>query len=229
MTHAHVAAQLDEVRAAVADACRAAGRDPVEVTLVAVSKGHPPEAIRAAYAAGQRDFGESYVLELRDKLDVLADLPDLRWHFIGHLQRNKMKLVAGRVGLIHAIADESGARALDAAAAAASSPQPILLQVNVGADPAKFGCTADALPALVATVEGLSHLALRGLMTIPPLDIDPAPLFGQLAALGRSLPGTCWLSMGMSDDFPAAIAAGATHVRIGTAIFGARETRSWRA
>lgn len=220
--------RLRAVRAAIDDACASAGRPTASVHLVAVSKGHPAEALRAAYAAGQRDFGESYVGEFLEKREALADLSELRWHFIGHLQRNKMRKVVGQADLIHAIADARGVEALDAAAARAGLRQPCLLQVNVGADPAKFGCTPDDLDALLEAARACAHVEVRGLMTIPPLERDPAPLFTSLAALAPRIGPQPVLSMGMSDDFPAAIAAGATHVRVGTAIFGVRRAPAAR-
>lgn len=220
--------RLRAVRAEIDAACAAAGRPAADVHLVAVSKGHPAAALRAAYEAGQRDFGESYVGEFLEKREALTDLSELRWHFIGHLQRNKMRKVVGQADLIHAIADARGLQALDAAAARAGLRQPCLLQVNVGADPAKFGCAPEDLDPLLDVARACTHVEVRGLMTIPPLDIEPSPLFAALAALAPQIGPQSVLSMGMSDDFPAAIAAGATHVRVGTAIFGARRAAAAR-
>jgi PLP dependent protein len=215
------------IRARVDAACERAGRSPSDVTIVAVSKFHPASAIREAAAAGARDFGENYAQELAAKqaeLTDVGDAGDLRWHFIGRLQRNKAKLVAGRVALVHAVdtaelAAELGKRA--------GAPQAMLIAVNVANEASKGGVAVDAAPALAAAIAQLPNAQLAGLMTMPPPDVDPEPLFAALAALrariadqlGAALPV---LSMGMSGDFETAIACGATHVRIGTAIFGER-------
>ena len=211
------------IRARVDAACERAGRSPDDVTIVAVSKFHPISAIREAIAAGARDFGENYAQELAAKQHELDD--DTRWHFIGRLQRNKAKLVAGKVALVHAVdsielAAELGKRAGD-------HVQAVLLAVNLANEATKGGVTADTAPALANAIAAESNVALAGLMTMPPAELDPRPLFDQLRdlrdriadALGAALPV---LSMGMSGDFETAIACGATHVRIGTAIFGER-------
>ncbi len=227
-----IVARLRAVRAEIARAARDAGRDPGSVTLVAVSKGHGPDAVRAAYADGQRIFGESYARELEAKATALADLPDLQWHFIGHLQRNKMAIVAPHAAVVHSLDSQRGIDAF-ARSVAALGPdvrRDVLIQVNVGDDPAKSGCQAAELPALIDRVLAAPQLRWRGLMTLPPLDVDPAPIFASLAALRdreRARVGAAagigeGLSMGMSDDAAAAIAAGATWVRVGTAIFGPR-------
>ena len=210
------------VRARVAEACERAGRSPDEVTIVAVSKTHPASAVRAAAAAGATDFGENYAQELAGKR---GELPDLRWHFIGRLQRNKAKLVAGQVALVHAVdsrelAEELGKRA-------GGAVQPILLAVNAAGEATKGGVDVAAAPELARAIAGVAGVRLDGLMTMPPPDADPRPYFEALRALkarledelGAALPV---LSMGMSGDFEQAIAYGATHVRIGTAIFGER-------
>jgi pyridoxal phosphate enzyme (YggS family) len=219
-----VAGRLAAVRARIDAAARAAGRDPSSVTLVAVSKTQPAEAIRAAYAAGQRDFGENYAQELVAKHAALADLDGLRWHFIGALQRNKAKDVAPRAHVIEAVDRLELARELDKRAAAAGRTLEVLLEVNVGGEASKSGAAPADVPALVDAVRALPRLALRGLMTIPPEVDDPAdarPYFAALRALAQEH-GLAELSMGMSHDFEAAIAEGATLVRVGTAIFGAR-------
>jgi pyridoxal phosphate enzyme (YggS family) len=211
------------IRARVDAACERAGRSPDDVTIVAVSKFHPISAIREAIAAGARDFGENYAQELAAKQHELDG--DTRWHFIGRLQRNKAKLVAGKVALVHAVdsielAAELGKRAGD-------HPQAVLLAVNLANEATKGGVTAETAAALANAIAAESNVALAGLMTMPPPELDPRPLFDQLRdlrdriadALGAALPV---LSMGMSGDFETAIACGATHVRIGTAIFGER-------
>jgi pyridoxal phosphate enzyme (YggS family) len=226
-----IAARWQAVSARVAAACERAGRAPTEVTIVAVSKTHPAGAVREAAAAGARDFGENYAQELAGKLAELAPFdatPALRWHFIGRLQRNKAKLVAGKVALVHAV--DSVELAEELARRAGGVPQAVLLAVNLGGEASKGGVTAAAAPAIARGLTGVAGISLDGLMTMPPPVDDPEasrPHFSGLAALrdrlrddlGRALPV---LSMGMSHDFEVAIACGATHVRIGTAIFGSR-------
>jgi hypothetical protein len=195
------------------------------VTIVAVSKTHPAAAVREAAAAGTTDFGENYAQELVAKR---ADAGDVRWHFIGRLQRNKAKLVAGQVALVHAVDSVELAQEL---AKRAATVQPVLLSVNVGGEETKGGVGVDAAIELARGVAGIANVRLDGLMTMPPPSDDPEasrPAFVALRALrdqieqalGAPLPV---LSMGMSGDFEVAIACGATHVRIGTAIFGVRE------
>ncbi len=218
-----IVARLAAVRARIDAACARVGRDPAEVTLVAVSKRHGPAAIREAYAAGQRVFGENYVQELAQKAEALADLADLRLHFIGHLQRNKAKAVRRVAGVVETVDSTRLADALEAARGEAGV-LPVLVQVNVAREPQKAGCDPDALAALVDHVRGLPSLRLEGLMTVPPAADDPEaarPVFRALAALARTH-GLAALSMGMSADLEVAIEEGATMVRVGTAIFGAR-------
>ncbi|HEX7839732.1 MAG TPA: YggS family pyridoxal phosphate-dependent enzyme [Kofleriaceae bacterium] len=226
-----IALRWQQITARVADACVRAGRARADVTIIAVSKTHPADAIRAALAAGATDFGENYAQELAVKVAELAagpSPPAIRWHFIGRLQRNKARLVAGRVALVHAVdtvelAEELGKRA-------GGAVQPILLAVNLGGETTKGGVTAEAAPAVARALAQVDGTSLDGLMTMPPPSDDPEasrPHFLALCALrdrlagelGRPLPV---LSMGMSHDFEVAIACGATHVRIGTAIFGSR-------
>lgn len=216
-----IAENWKEVRERVDAACRAAGRDPCEVTIVAVSKTHPAAAVREAAAAGATDFGENYAQELAAKR---PECPGVRWHFIGRLQRNKAKLVAGQVALVHAVdsvelAAELGKRA--------GGVQPVLLAVNVAGEDTKGGVTEASAPELARAVATTAGVRLDGLMTMPPPDEDPRRHFDALRALrdriARELGPLPVLSMGMSGDFEAAIACGATHVRIGTAIFGTRD------
>jgi PLP dependent protein len=214
-----VAARLASVRTRVRDAALRAGRDPSDVTLVAVSKLHSAAAIREAYAAGQRDFGENYAQELSDKAAELGDLPELRFHFIGHLQRNKAKLVAPRVSVVHTVDSLSLAEAIERRADGASPA--LLIQVNVAGEAQKSGVAPDEVEALRDAIARETSLVVAGLMTIPPAEGDPRPHFEALATLGRRL-GLSELSMGMSDDLEDAIDAGATIVRVGTAIFGPR-------
>lgn len=216
-----LAERLAAVRERIASACARAGREPEDVQLVAVSKRHPPEAIREAYALGQRVFGENYVQEMVDKADALADLEDLRWHFIGHLQRNKAKHVAR----VHALVETVDTPRLAAELAKrAEGTLPVLAQVNVGAEDQKSGCAIEELPALIDAIRSHDALALRGLMTIPPFGRDPEqtrPHFVKLRELAAAH-GLREVSMGMSADLEVAIEEGATIVRVGTAIFGPR-------
>lgn len=223
-----IALRWEATRARVAAACERAGRSPAEVTIVAVSKTHPAEAVRAAAAAGARDFGENYAQELAGKRAACGELADARWHFIGRLQRNKARLVAGQVALVHAV--DSVALAEELARRAQGAVQPILIAVNLAGEATKGGVTAEAAPALAAAVAPLPGVRLDGLMTMPPPGDDPEASRGPFLALralrdrlqqelGLPLPA---LSMGMSGDYELAIACGATHVRIGTAIFGTR-------
>ncbi len=221
---AQIAVRLQEVRQRIAFACARAGREASEVELVAVSKFQPPSAIRAAYAAGQRQFGESYAQELMSKAEALADLGELRFRFIGGLQTNKAKLLVQSRCTIDSLASISAARSLASkVASSAGPPIQVLLQVNVAAEPQKSGVPVADLPALIDTVRTMPALDLRGLMTIPPAD-DPEQArrcFAELRDQARrfQLPT---LSMGMSDDLEIAVEEGSTMVRIGTAIFGAR-------
>ena len=216
----------------IAQACRANGRSPDDVTLVAVSKKHPPEAIRALYEAGQRDFGENYAQELAEKRAALADLTDLRWHFIGALQSNKAKLVVPGCVLVHAVDRLSVAEALSRRAQAAGTTARLLIEVNVGDESSKAGIAPSEVAALISSLNSLPAIDIAGLMCIPPPvadDDDGRIHFAQLRnlrdALRPQFPSLQLLSMGMTDDFEGAVAEGATHVRIGTAIFGPRPTR----
>jgi hypothetical protein len=197
---------------------------PAGVALVAVSKTQPAEAIREAYASGQRDFGENYVQEWREKADALADLPDLRWHFVGSLQTNKVKYLAGRVHAIHAVDREELAREISRRFAQKGAVARVLLEVNTGGEATKGGCPPAAAPALAEAVRALPALELAGLMCIPPPEDDPRPHFQLLRRLRDAL-GLRELSMGMSADWRVAVEEGATLVRIGTAVFGERPPR----
>jgi pyridoxal phosphate enzyme (YggS family) len=202
-----------------------AARLPPGVTLIAVSKTQPAQAIREAYAAGQRHFGENYAQEWREKAEALADLPDLTWHFIGSLQTNKVKYLAGRVGWVHTVDRPELARELSRRCAAAGASVKVLLEVNLGGEAQKGGCAPADAPALAALVRTLPALDLRGLTCIPPPEDDPRPHFKALRALRDQL-GLQDLSMGMSADWPAAVEEGATFIRVGTAIFGERPPRT---
>jgi hypothetical protein len=210
-----VAERLAGVRAAL----------PPSVTLVAVSKTQPAQAIREAYAAGQRDFGENYAQEWREKADALADLADLRWHFIGGLQTNKVKYLAGRVHAIHTVDREELAREISRRFGQKGAVARLFLEVNVGGEATKGGCAPADVPRLAAAVRALPAVELVGLTCIPPPEDDPRPHFRALRALAEGL-GLRELSMGMSADWPIAVAEGTTVVRIGTAIFGERPPKS---
>jgi len=216
-----IATKLRKTRERIALAATNAGRDPDSIRLIAVSKRHPASAIREAYEAGQRDFGENYVQELVEKAALLADLEDLRFHLIGHLQSNKAKLVAG-VGAAVQTVDS-----LKLAAALAKHVTPgatlsIHIQVNVGGEDRKSGCAPEDLPGLIDAIRALPALELAGLMTIPPEGDEPTRrAFRELASLAKTHELTS-LSMGMSSDLEIAVAEGATMVRVGTAIFGSR-------
>jgi len=220
-----VALGLKRVRAELAAALASAGRAPDSARLVAVSKFHPASAIRAAYAEGQRDFGENYVQELEQKAAELADLSDLRWHMIGHLQRNKARAVVPLAALIHTVHSVELARELDKRA---NAPLAVLVEVNVGGEAQKSGCAPEALGELLQALGEAERVRCIGLMCVPPHTEDPSgslPFFERLRALREQHGGTerlPELSMGMSADLPYAIAAGASIVRVGTAIFGER-------
>lgn len=231
-----IAERLQSIRTRIAGAARRHGRDPDEIRLVAVSKTKPVEAIREAYAAGQRDFGENYVQELVDKAHQCADLSEIRWHMVGHLQRNKVRHVAPHVSMIHSadsvrLVREVAARfrAVESPLRAAADPRlPVLVEVNVGGEAQKGGCHPEEIGAILDEVDAHHNLRLAGLMTVPPHTEDPegaVPFFRQLAELRREHGGEerlPELSMGMTHDLDQAIATGATLVRIGTAVFGAR-------
>lgn len=222
--------RLAQVRRRIADACRAGGRDPAAVTLVAVSKFHDARAVAALAACGQTVFGESYVQEALPKM--AAAPAGLTWHFIGHLQRNKAKLAVGRFALIHTLDNLELARLLQKKTGEANLvPQPVCLQVNVTGEAQKSGIATKDLPELAEAVAAMPELDLRGLMVLPPVFDDPdaaRPAFARLhelrdglaVRLGLPLPV---LSMGMSGDLEAAILEGATHVRVGTDLFGPRQ------
>ena len=223
-----IADSLAAVRARIERSARACGRDPSSITLVAVSKTKPAEASREAYAAGQRDFGENYVQELIAKAADLASLTDIRWHVIGHLQRNKAKDVAKLAFAVHTIDTPRLAEELGRRAEANGLVIDALVQVNVGGEAQKSGCEPSELAAVIAAVQSTRGLRLRGLMTVPPHTDDPEgarEYFDQLRTLRDAHGGAAVLpalSMGMTHDLDVAIACGATMVRVGSAIFGER-------
>lgn len=224
-----ISTNLQAVRARIRAAAQACGRRPEEVALVAVSKTWPAAAVREAAAAGQRAFGENYVQEGCTKAEALAEL-GLEWHFIGPLQSNKTRLVASYFDWVHSVDRLKIAERLSAQRDIHRPPLNVCIQVNVSGEASKSGVAPADVAALARAVAGLPRLRLRGLMCIPEPTQDPAVLaarFGVLRALRASLAdeglALDTLSMGMSHDLEAAIAAGATIVRVGTAIFGERQ------
>jgi len=229
---AHDVADFEARIAAVRERIRAAalkcGRDPAGIHLVGVSKTHPADAVAAAWKAGLREFGENYLAEALPKIRACAAL-DCTWHFIGAIQSNKTRQLAENFHWVHTVDREKIARRLDNQCPADRRLN-VCIQVNVDRDPNKAGVDPEQTPALLASMSGLKSLDVRGLMTILHPASDPADGYGRLAELFTGLRdrgGANWdtLSMGMSSDFEAAVAAGATHVRVGTALFGPRLPR----
>jgi len=222
-----IAAGLDDVRRRMAAAASSAGRDAAEVTLVVVTKFFPAADVRLLAELGVTDVGENRHPEAGDKVAECTDL-GLRWHFIGGLQSNKAVAVASYADVVESVDRTKLVGSLQRGAHERSRPVDVLLQVSL--DPpgheGRSGADAADLPALADAVEGAGMLRLRGLMAIAPLDEDPVAAFGRLAQIRTEFvaerPGATWLSAGMSNDFEAAIGAGATHVRVGSAILGAR-------
>jgi pyridoxal phosphate enzyme (YggS family) len=231
----HVHSNLAAVRTRIAAAAHRAGRDPGEIRLIAVSKTFPAEAIRAAWDAGQRDFGENKVQEALLKQEQTADLP-IQWHLIGHLQSNKAKRAADRFAAIHSIDSVELLERVDAAAAEQGAMPEIFLQVDLAGEETKFGAPQASLESLARAAAAGRAVRLAGLMVLPPWSEDPEaarPYFRRLReirdALARSGVDASLLSrlsMGMSHDFEVAIEEGATDVRVGTAIFGKRERKA---
>lgn len=221
MTGASPAERLDEVKGRIARAARLAGRDPEEISLIAVSKTHEAGAIRPLIAVGQRDFGENRVQEAMGKWPELkAEAPDVRFHLIGGLQSNKAEDAVALFDSIHSVDRPSLVEALAKAMAKLGSRPDCFLQVNIGDEPQKGGCAVADLPALLKDSRD-AGLPVVGLMAIPPAQVEPAPYFALLAKLARRH-GLAGLSIGMSADFETAVTLGATHVRVGTALFGDR-------
>jgi pyridoxal phosphate enzyme (YggS family) len=223
-----VAVALRSIEQRIRAACDSQGRDPAEVRLIAVSKTVSIERIREAYAAGARDFGESYAQELARKAEALRDLTDVRWHFIGHLQSNKARVVTPIACMVHSVDSVSLLRELDRRRRPGQAPLDVLIEVNVAQEPQKHGVAPAELRDLLAAAEACAHVRVRGLMTLPPMG-DPDATSAAFSALARlrdvhraAHPHLTELSMGMSSDLEAAVAAGATYVRVGTAIFGER-------
>ena len=227
----HIPKRLAEVRDRIADAASRSGRRPDDVRLIAVSKTHPIEAVRAAFDAGQRDFGENKVQEALQKIAQAADM-GIRWHLIGHLQSNKARKAAQAAGAIHAIDSIELLKKVDQAASEAGRTVDVLIQVDLALEDTKFGAPVGEVQSIVDAAAGCTAARLTGLMLLPPLVANPEdarPWFAELRTLrdemvaaGAPADRLRELSMGMSHDFEVAIAEGATMVRVGTAIFGER-------
>jgi hypothetical protein len=215
------ATPLEEIRARIAKTCKIAQRSPEDVTLIAVSKTHPAEAIQPLLEQGQRVFGENRVQEAQGKWPALReDWPDVELHLIGQLQSNKAEEAVALFDCIHSLDRPSLVTALGKAMAKAGKQVPCFVQVNIGAEDQKGGCPIAEVRALLAQARE-AGIPVAGLMCIPPADIEPAPFFALLDKLARNN-GVDGRSMGMSGDFETAIMLGATHVRVGTALFGER-------
>ncbi len=221
---------LENVQKNIADAAKRAGRGD-EITLIAVSKTKPAEMIKEAYDCGIRDFGENKVQEITEKYPKLPS--DIKWHLIGHLQTNKVKYIIDKVAMIHSVDSEKLAREISRQAVKSGVTVDILVEVNVAEEESKFGVSVTEAPALIETISTLPGIRVRGLMTVAPFVEDPElnrPVFSALRQLlvdidAKSIDNVCMdcLSMGMSQDYETAVEEGATFVRVGTGIFGARE------
>ncbi len=225
-----IAQRWDAILGRVATAAQRAGRDPNDVTIVAVAKTFPADAVAAAIEAGATDIGENRAQELRDKMAALGGRA--RWHFVGPLQTNKVRTVAGRVALIHSVDRYGVAEAIARRAASLGTIQDVLIEVNIGREETKAGVDPARAAALASDVAALDGVEVTGLMAIPPASADleqTRAYFKELAALrdevSARVPGVTGLSMGMTNDFEIAIEEGATWVRIGEAIFGPRTRR----
>ena len=233
-----VSERLARVRLRVEEACARVDRDPSSVTLVAVIKTFGTGVIRAAHAAGLTEFGESYAQDLRDKSAALSDLKDINWHFVGRIQTNKVKYLAGTSCLVHSVDRLETAEAISKRIMKTSgTPQDVLVAVNIGSENTKSGVLEQDAPELCERIGALVGVRLKGLMCLPPWNPDPQlsrPYFRGLRALADSIRGNIpktslfELSMGMSHDLEVAIEEGATLIRVGTALFGPRTNREAR-
>ena len=220
-------ASRNKVLQQIEDACKQAQREPETVQLLAVSKTHPSESLREMYQTGQRAFGENYLQEALDKIENLNDL-DIEWHFIGHVQRNKTKHLAASFAWVHGVDRLIIAERLSSQREASQVPLNICLQVNIDAQDSKDGCQPNEVAELVQRISQLPQLKLRGLMVIPAPNntaafADAKQLFDRVKKEHAHPEDWDTLSMGMSGDMTEAIAAGSTMVRVGTALFGARD------
>ncbi|WP_156840719.1 YggS family pyridoxal phosphate-dependent enzyme [Novosphingobium aquimarinum] len=213
---------LEDVRDRIAKTARIAKRDPEAIELIAISKTHPAEAIAPLIAQGQRLFGENRVQEAQAKWPALREAhPDITLHLVGQLQSNKADDAVALFDCIHSLDRSSLVSALAKAMDKAGRQVPCFVQVNIGAEEQKGGCAIADVPALLAEARE-AEVPVTGLMCVPPLDLEPAPYFALLAKMAADH-GLAQLSMGMSGDFETAVMLGATHVRVGSALFGARE------
>ncbi|WP_396641538.1 YggS family pyridoxal phosphate-dependent enzyme [Microbacterium sp.] len=219
-------ALLDE---RVAAAARTAGRDPAEITRIVVTKFHPAQLVRDLHALGVRDVGENRQQEISAKRAELEDLADMRWHFVGQIQTNKARAVRAAASVVHSVDRTKLADALSGAADAGTPPLDVLVQINLTADAGRGGTNESDVVALAEHVAGCAGLRLRGVMAVAPLDENPAAAFARLAEhaarVRAVVPDASWISAGMTGDFEEAIAGGATHLRIGSAITGNRPAR----
>ena len=225
-----IAENLAQVHKNIEDAARSAGRDPAEITLIDVSKTKPVSMLMEAYDAGERVFGENKVQEIMDKYDQMPQ--DVSWHMIGHLQRNKVKYIVGKVSMIHSVDSLRLAEAIEQEAAKIDTVVPVLLEVNVAEEESKFGLSVEEVIPLAEQIASFSHVRVCGLMTIAPYVTDPEenrPIFRQLKKLSVDIAAKNInnvtmnvLSMGMTGDYTVAVEEGATMVRVGTGIFGSR-------
>ncbi len=225
---AELADRLATVDAEIADAARAAGRDPAALTRIVVTKFHPASLVRELHALGVRDVGENRQQEFAAKAPGLGDLEGLRWHFIGQAQTNKAASVRSLASVVHSVDRTRLADALDRHGEPGVRLD-VLLQVNLTDDPGRGGAAPAELEQLAEHVAGRDSLRLRGVMAVAPLDEEPARAFARVAEyaarIRRVVPDAEWISMGMTADFREAVAAGATHLRIGSAITGPRPDR----
>ena len=221
-----LAARLSEVDAGIVAAANAAGRDPGAITRIVVTKFHPAAMVQELHGLGVRDVGENRQQELTEKAAAVSELAGMRWHFIGQAQTNKAKAIRAAASVVHSVDRTKIADALDAAGTSDTATLDVLIQINLTDDPGRGGVAPADLDALADHVSGCRTLRLRGVMAVAPLGEEPAPAFARLAhyaARVRAIePSATWISAGMTADYAEAIAAGATHLRIGSAITGPR-------
>ena len=221
---------LNEVKKNISEACKRVGRDPKDVTLIAVSKTKPVEMLSEVYNEGVRDFGENYVQELVDKIEIMPK--DIRWHMIGHLQRNKVKYLVGKVACIHSVDSIRLAEEINERSVKSGIVTEIMAEVNIAGEESKFGFKRDEVFDFAEKVSVMKGVKLTGLMTSTPYVADPEEnrlYFREMKSLSVDINAKnidnvniTGLSMGMTNDYVVAVEEGATHVRVGTAIFGAR-------
>lgn len=231
MTEEMLKENLENVEEKIQEACRRSGRNREDITLIAVSKTKPIETLQHAYDLGVRVFGENKVQELSEKYDALPD--DIHWHMIGHLQRNKIKYIIGKTELIHSVDSFRLAEAIEKEAAKRNLTADVLMEVNIAQEESKFGLLPEEVDEFIEKVQKLPHLQVKGLMTIAPFVENPEEnreVFAQLKKLSVDIATKnahnitmSILSMGMTNDYQIAIEEGATMIRVGTGIFGARD------